>query len=180
MAIHCNLKSCKVSQFIYNMHVGMCASTSVSNSTNADKQVHFGFEQVHLRHEDKWHQCRHSRWHSRPRNEGPEPTNITKYASSFFHDDSTCWGVETGFVNHGRLEAIGAALGCQVGASMIMGERLQIIGGALGCRVTGAKSEKENRKRKGARSGLRNERGTDKRKDKKRNEMTLRRAIGLV
>ena len=171
MAIHCNLKSCKVSQFIYNMHVGMCASTSVSNSTNADKQVHFGFEQVHLRHEDKWHQCRHSRWHSRPRNEGPEPTNITKYASSFFHDDSTCWGVETGFetLNHGRLETIGAALGCQVGASMIMGERLQIIGGALGCRVTGAKSEKENRKRQGARSGLRKERGNDKRKDKRRN-----------
>ena len=27
-----------------------------------------------------------------------------------------------GLMNHGRLEAIGAALGCQVGASMIMGE----------------------------------------------------------
>ena len=116
---------------------------------------------------------------SRKRRTGTHKYNQI-YASSFFHDDSTCWGVETGFVNHGRLEAIGAALGCQVGASMIMGERLQIIGGALGCRVTGAKSEKENRKRKGARSGLRNERGTDKRKDKKRNEMTLRRTIGLV
>ena len=118
---------------------------------------------------------------SRKRRTGTHKYNQI-YASSFFHDDSTCWGVETGFetLNHGRLEAIGAALGCQVGASMIMGERLQIIGGALGCRVTGAKSEKENRKRKGARSGLRNERGTDKRKDKKRNEMTLRRAIGLV
>ena len=79
-------------------------------------------------------------------------------------------------MSHGRLEAIGAALGCQVGASVVMREGREILGGALGCRVTGAnKSEKENRKRKGARSGLRNERGTDKRKDKKRNEMTLRR-----